>query len=107
MEKSTQFAARRQQIAHPASYDEWALITANLGIDEWKSLCNLPLACGKLHLHRFVINWRSHLMGVPCNAIRKNLDSSNSSLTSEPSLSNAIRKNVRLGVDPTHPAPSV
>ena len=38
------------------------------GVDEWKSRCNLPPGGGKLHLPRFTINGRSHLMGVPANS---------------------------------------
>ena len=36
----------------------------NSGIDEWKSLCNLPPAGGKLHLPHFTMNGRSRWLNL-------------------------------------------
>jgi len=43
VEMSVQLAAFRRQVAHP-------YFAYGLGIDEWKSLCNLQPLGGKLHL---------------------------------------------------------
>jgi hypothetical protein len=40
-------------------------VTGILGIDEWKSHCNVQHAAGKLHLPRFTINVRPRLMCGP------------------------------------------
>jgi len=54
-------AARRRHIAPPYFSDE-------LGIDDWKSRCNVPPGGGTLHLQIFLMNWVSMIgkVGAMC-----------------------------------------